>query len=237
MSSRASAAPAYVYVPDLGAAGSEVELSAAESHYVARVCRARSGEAVEATDGRGAVATLRLAAVERRVRAAVERVERRARERRAWMLCGEPEGRRDDWMVEKLAELGIECWLPIDSERGRWEGFARRRERWERLAVAALKQSRSPYLMEIREPTELREAAQGVPVDGSRWLARQGGAAAHPPAGAGLLAAVVGPAGGLTGSEEKWLEGVGYTAISLGPLRLRAETATVSLAAIWAAAG
>ena len=34
------------------------------------------------------------------------------------------------------------------------------------------------------------------------------------------------PAGGLTGSEEKWLEGVGYTAISLGPLRLRAETAT-----------
>src|SRR5439155_24400811 len=72
MSSRASAAPAYVYVPDLGAAGSEVELSAAESHYVARVCRARSGEAVEATDGRGAVATLRLAAVERRVRAAVE---------------------------------------------------------------------------------------------------------------------------------------------------------------------
>lgn len=235
MPSKASAAPAYVYVPDLGAKGSEVELSAAESHYVARVCRARLGDAVEATDGCGAVATLRLTRVEQRVRAAVEGVEQRVRERRAWMLCGEPEGQRDDWLVEKLAELGVERWLPIDSERGRWEGFARRRERWERLTVAALKQSRSAYVMEIREPTELRDAALDVPADALRWLARQGGASARPPAGTGVLVAVVGPAGGLSGSEEKWLEGVGYGPISLGPLRLRAETAAVSLAAIWAA--
>ncbi len=237
MPSRASAAPAYVFVPDLGAAGSEVELSAAESHYVARVCRARTGEPLEATDGRGAVATLRVEVMERRVRVRVERVEQRARPRRAWMLCGEPEGQRDDWMVEKLAELGIECWFPIDSERGRWEGFSRRRERWERLAVAGLKQSRSAFLMQIRDPLPLQDAAGGVPADARRWLAREEGDVARAPAGAGLLAGVVGPAGGLTGSEEKWLMGVGFIAVSLAPSRLRAETAAVSLAAIWAAAG
>ena len=237
MHSKASATPAYVYVPDLGAKGSEVELSAAESHYVTRVCRARADDSVEATDGRGAVASLRLTALGLRVRARVETVERRQRERRAWIWCGEPEGQRDDWMVEKLAELGIERWTPFDSERSRWEGFSRRRERWERLSVAALKQSRSAFLMEIREPVGLAQVSDSVPPDAERWVAERDGAAANPPKGDGLLAAVVGPAGGLTGSEVKWLEGVGFLRISLGPTRLRAETAAVSLAALWAAAG
>lgn len=236
MHSKASAAPAYVYVPDLGAKGSEVELSAAESHYVARVCRARADDCVEATDGRGAVASLRLTALGLRVRARVESVERLQRERRAWIWCGEPEGQRDDWMVEKLAELGIERWTPIDSERSRWEGFSRRRERWERLAVAALKQSRSAFLMEIREPVGLAQVADSVPSGAERWVADRDGAGAQAPKG-GLLTAVVGPAGGLTGSEVKWLEGVGFRRIALGKSRLRAETAAVSLAALWAAAG
>ena len=89
--------------------------------------------------------------------------------------------------------------------------------------------------MEIGDRVELRDAAQGVPEEAVRWLARQGGAAARPPVGRSLLAAVVGPAGGLTGSEEKWLESLGHIPVSLGPLRLRAETAALSLAAIWAA--
>ena len=236
MPSRAST-PAFVFVPDLGAAGSEVDLSATESHYVARVCRARAGDTLEGTDGRGAVGTLRVMTADRVVRVAVERVERRERSRRAWLLCGEPDGQRDDWMVEKLAELGIERWVPMDSERCRWDGVSRRRERWERLAIAALKQSRSAHLLEIAEPAALREAGEMAPEGARRWLASQAGSAPRVAAGPGLLVAVVGPAGGLTGAEEKWLTGLGYLPISLAPTRLRAETAAVSLSAIWAAAG
>ena len=237
MPSKASATPAFVYVPDLGAAGSEVDLSAAESHYVARVCRARVGDALEGTDGRGLVGRLDVRTVGPIVRVSVTATERHERTRRAWLLCGEPEGQRDDWMVEKLAEFGVERWVPIDSERCRWEGFARRRERWERLAIAALKQSRSAHLMQIDEPVALQSVGTLVPEGARRWLASPAGAALRPPVGAGLLAAVVGPAGGLTGAEEKWLTGVGFLPVSLAPTRLRAETAAVSLSAIWAAAG
>ena len=224
-----------MYVPDLGAAGGEVDLSASESHYVARVCRARVGDLLEGADGHGGVATLRVAAASQIVRVAVERIERRERTRRAWLVCGEPEGQRDDWMVEKLAELGIERWCPLDSERSRWEGFARRRERWERLAIAALKQSRSPHLMQIADPLPLDAVHELVPPGACRWLASPAGVSPPPPAGPGLLAAIVGPAGGFTGSEEKWLTGNGFLPVALGASRLRAETAAVVVGALWAA--
>ena len=90
MPSRASAAPAFLYVPGMGSTGSEAELSDAESHYVARVCRARVGDRVHATDGEGQIATLRLAAVERKVRAIIERTEFAARPRRCGCCAANP---------------------------------------------------------------------------------------------------------------------------------------------------
>ena len=132
MPSRASATPAFLYVPTLGALGSQVALSEAESHYVSRVCRARPDDVVHASNGRGSVATLRLGALERSVRATIESLDTVERLRTVWMLCGEPEGQRDDWMVEKLAELGVARWTPIDTQRAAWQSMARRHERWER---------------------------------------------------------------------------------------------------------
>ena len=169
MPSRASAAPAYVYAPELGAEGSELTLSESESHYVAHVCRARLDETLDCTDGQGRVATLRVTTLGRAVRGRVERVVSHERRRPAWLLCGTPEGKRDDWMVEKLAEPAGEP--PIVSG-------------------------------EVRS-----------------------------------LAAVIGPAGGLTDAEREWLGGEGFQAVSLGASRLRAETAAVAMASIWCAAG
>ena len=236
-SAASRAAPAFVYLSNLGAQGDEVVLSASESHYVARVCRARAGECVEGTDGRGRVATLRLASVDREVRARVEQVAQRQRTRGAWLLCGSPEGQRDDWMVEKLAELGVERFSPIDCERGPWQSSERRRERWERLAIAALRQSHSAFRMEIGDPVPLPDAIAVLPDAILRWLARPDGARPIPPEGAGGLAAVVGPAAGLTARENDSLVERGFAAVSLGSGQLRAETAAVSLASIWAAGG
>ena len=114
----AEAAPALLYLPGLPAAGARVELAGAEAHYVARVCRARAGERLEATDGNGARATLRLLEVRGAVAAEVEAVTRETPVRPAWVLCGAPEGERADWLVEKLAELGVARFQPVDTSRG-----------------------------------------------------------------------------------------------------------------------
>jgi 16S rRNA (uracil1498-N3)-methyltransferase len=230
---RAEAAPSFLYVPELPGPGEPVSLPAAESHYLLRVVRARSGDACTATDGRGVVATLALDVSARRVGAVVERREERAAGPAATLLCGAPEGERADWLVEKLAELGIATWQPVDCARSAWRrrGLAR----WSRLAIAALRQSRSAFRMEVREPLPLARAVAGLSGGEQRWLADPGGAPyARSPGSPASEVVVVGPAGGLTDAETRDLRDLGFAPIRLAGNRLRTETAAVAWAAQWA---
>ena len=234
MPSPAEAAPSIVFAPDLGEPGSSLTLSEAESHYLVHVCRARRGDRASATDGRGSLATLRLASTGTPVVAEVESLDRAERTRRAWVWCGAPEGERSDWLVEKLAELGVEVWQPIQSDRGRWRPRAARGERWRRLAIAAMRQSRGRFLMEVRDPVELDTALGRVPSDAGLWVAsrdgrRPGGTAAEHP----LSVGAIGPAGGFTAAEESRLRDVGFEPICLADGRLRSETAALAWAVWW----
>jgi 16S rRNA (uracil1498-N3)-methyltransferase len=234
----ADATPALLYLPGLPQAGERFDLEPAEAHYVARVCRARAGERVEATDGRGARAALRLVEVHDRVTAEVESVVHEAAARRSWVLCGAPEGERADWLVEKLAELGVERFVPVDCARGRWKGGAGRRSRWQRLAVAALRQSRRLHLLAVEEPVSLGEALSALPAGGSRWLADvRGTAVGSTPGGSGDLAiGLVGPSGGLDDGEREAAAAAGFRPVRLADARLRTETAALAWAACWSAA-
>jgi 16S rRNA (uracil1498-N3)-methyltransferase len=232
----ADAAPALLYVPDLPGPGGRVTLTPEDAHYVARVCRARAGESLEATDGRGMRAALRLLEVRSIVTAEVESVRRDEPGRRAWMLCGAPEGERGDWLIEKLAELGIERLVPVDTARAAWRHAGSRRARWERVAVAALRQSRRTRLMTIVEPMPLAEAVAMLPA-GARWLADArgepaGGTSAGP---VGWCAGLVGPAPGLDPAERERVRAAGFRGLCLSDARLRAETAALAWACWWAA--
>jgi 16S rRNA (uracil1498-N3)-methyltransferase len=233
----AEAAPALLYLPGLPAAGTRVDLTGAEAHYVARVCRARAGERLEATDGRGSRATLRLVEVRGAVAAEVEAVAFEPAARPAWVLCGAPEGGRGDWLVEKLAELGVARFQPVDTSRGSWRRSGGRRERWGRLAIAALRQSRRVHLMEVGDPLPLERALQELPTGCERWLADAAGeGAAHAPAGGGApVTGLIGPAGGLSEEEREAALRSGFVLIRLSDGRLRTETAALALAAWWAA--
>jgi 16S rRNA (uracil1498-N3)-methyltransferase len=235
MPSRPEAAPSWILIPDLGEPGTSLDLSADEARYLARVCRVRPGERVTATDGRGAAATLLVLEVGRGVRARVEALDRAEPPRRAWVLCGCPEGRRADWLVEKLAELGIERFVPVDCARARWPATAGRPERLERLAAAGLRQSRRRWLMQVDPPTGLGAALAGLPGSAPRWWADAAGTRRASPASEGLSVGLIGPAEGLDEIERNSLAASGWTAIALADARLRCETAAVAWACWWAA--
>ena len=221
-----------------------LRLAPEEAHYVARVCRARAGDIAEATDGRGALARLRLTSVGAAVSAEVVAVDRIERKRRAWLWCGAPERGRADWMVEKLAELGVERFQPLECEGAAWPAGATRIERWMRLAVAALRQSRRVHLLEIHDPVTVEVAIatmehpafcvvgdpDGRPAGAG---ARTGGPEAHAFA---LEIGAIGPSGGFSPRERQRLAAAGFAPTRLADARLRTETAAVSLAAWWAAA-
>jgi len=234
----AEGVPSYLVVPDLPPPGGRMVLPDDESRYVSRVCRVRPGERVSATDGRGGLAVLRVLDRGPQTSVEVEACDRTTAARAAWILAGAPEGERGDWLVEKLAELGVSVFQPVDCERGAWEGTGRRLERWRRLAVAALRQSRRRFLLDIRSPLPLGEATESLPGGGSAWLADAEGeaAAACPPAALGSAIGLVGPAAGFSPGERAGVAARGFRPIALSDSRLRSETATLAWACWWSSA-
>lgn len=236
----ADAAPALLYLPGLPEPGARFELAAADAHYVARVCRARAGERVEATDGRGARAVLRLVEVRPGVVVELEAVTLEPARRQSWVLCGAPEGERADWLVEKLAELGVGRFLPVDTVRGRWRAAGGRRARWERLAVAALRQSRRLHLMTVEDPLPLQQALACLPpgctcrlADASGVVPGQDGLST----GEGLAIGLIGPSGGVDDGERQAALVAGFRPMRLSDARLRTETAALAWAVWWSIGG
>ena len=235
----ADAAPSFLWAATIPEPPSRLTLDADESHYLTRVCRARAGARVTLTDGRGVRAEALVVEPGEAALVEIARREVQPLPRSAVLLVGAPERGRADWMVEKLAELGVRRLLPVDTERGRWMPAEARLERWRRLARAALRQSRRCHELEVLAPRPLAEAlADPGPPPSARFVADLEGA----PAGgleaprAGPTVGLVGPAEGLSAGEREALANAGWRPISLSDGRLRTETAAMAWAAWWSAA-
>ncbi|HZE95939.1 MAG TPA: RsmE family RNA methyltransferase [Planctomycetota bacterium] len=128
-----------------------------------------------------------------------------------------PKGARLDWMVEKLAELGVAEFVPVRFARSVTEPGEGKRKRLEKIAVAAAKQSGAPVLKISPE-----QRPDQLPADA---ILASPGSTEPAPRGGGCV--VVGPEGGLTPDEEARFA----RRVSLGPTILRIETAAVVAAA------
>ncbi len=233
----ADGAPSFVHLPLLAAAGETIEIAGDEAHYLTRVVRVRPGERVGATDGAGLLATLEVIACGASVEARVTERRTRTRPAELELWCGAPEGDRGDWLVEKLAELGVARLRLVDAERGRWERFAARRARWERHATAALRQSRAAWRLAIETPAPLAVVLADAGAAAARWVCRPDGEPTAGRVGAtpGRTIAAVGPSSGFSGAELNALQDGGFAGLSLAAVRLRTETAALAVAALWAA--
>lgn len=144
---------------------------------------------------------------------------------------------RMEWAIEKCTELGAAMIIPVIAQRSESHLAARaakRRDRWQRLALEAAEQSRRAAAPDIAAPVKLREAV-GVTAATRIVLAESGCEAmlrdAIPP-GSADLALAVGPEGGWTSAELALFQQSGWVSASLGPTILRAETAAIAALAI-----
>jgi 16S rRNA (uracil1498-N3)-methyltransferase len=235
----AEGAPSFVLLHELETRSGEFAIEGDEAHYLSRVVRVRVGERISATDGRGLVATLEVVGTGASLRLRELARERFERTHRLEIWCGAPEGDRADWLVEKLGELGVAALVPLECSRGRWARARARVERWERLAVAALRQSRSPWRLEVSPPRTLPEAFAAAGAGSTKWLCQMGG---PPVSGADLRArpgvsiVAIGPSSGFDTQELKLLSEQGFDPMGLGRSRLRTETAALAVASLWAVA-
>ena len=160
-------------------------------------------------------------------------------------------GERMDWIVQKATELGVTRILPIVAHRSDSHlaaAAAKRRERWQRIALQASEQSRRAAPPEIAVPIKLKDlcSAGALPAFGREPVPAANSVGkivlAESENGTCLrdvlnsnssnVTLAIGPEGGWTTDELAWFRDAGWEAASLGDNILRAETAAIVATAL-----
>ncbi|HKV56088.1 MAG TPA: RsmE family RNA methyltransferase [Candidatus Binataceae bacterium] len=218
--------------------GGRARLTGAELHHLRNVMRLAAGAEVILLSGDGTEYTGRVAGFEPDA-AIVTIGEANDTDRepvRLILAAALIKGPRMDFLVEKSAELGAaELWPLLCTRCQVRDPGSARLERWQRLALAAAKQSLSPHMMKIRSVRSIADIIPDVP---KRALALTCVQDAEPVAAVirrtapSALLVACGPEGGFVPDELAAMDAAGFVAAGLGTSRLRSETAALAALSI-----
>ncbi|HEV2891975.1 MAG TPA: 16S rRNA (uracil(1498)-N(3))-methyltransferase [Frankiaceae bacterium] len=219
--------------------GDALSLDAREGRHLATVKRARAGERVDVSNGRGDVAECVVASVDGADRVTLRVVARRsepAPRPRLVVVQALAKGDRAEDAVEAMTEVGVDEIVPWAAARSvvRWEGErgAKAHARWAATAYEAAKQSRRAHLPLVAPLATTRDVADRLRAAALAVVLHESATAALADATVpddGDVVVVVGPEGGI-GDEE--LGAFAAAPYRLGPTVLRTSTAGVAAAAL-----
>ncbi|MCP9235439.1 16S rRNA (uracil(1498)-N(3))-methyltransferase [Lewinella sp. JB7] len=204
-----------------------------EAIHAARVLRRREGDTIDLVDGRGGwYSGLILDISKRHCTLDVQLVRREdQRSSHALTLLVAPPKNIDrfEWILEKATELGVDRIQPIFTEHSQRTRL--RTDRLQRVIESAMKQSLKAWLPQLPEPVSFVEAMQTKSPSRKylAYLGEQGSRLLHQMILPGTNVEVaIGPEGGFSPAEADMARDHGWTFASLGPHRLRTETAAIA---------
>ena len=218
------------------APGRTTRLEGSEADHARRSLRLRTGDRVHLVNGRGHRYGGRIVDIGKLyVDVSIESDDTVPEWPRStlWLGAGVLRSTRMDTLVEKASELGVSRFVPLLLNRSvaKPGGEGSKEDRWHRLAIESLKQSRRARLMEVDAPRTLDGFLKELPPDAELWVADPEGVSPSRLSRSeqGTLGLVVGPEGGLSPREREILVARKAHLVALGRNRLRAETAAISL--------
>lgn len=213
---------------------SVIALDETAAKHIWQVLRMQSDDYIEVTDGKGHVATGTIKVVERHeCEVTLEKVIFAPRKSHQLHLAVAftKNNSRNEWLLEKAAELGVASITPIAAARSEKVHF--RDERWEKLLVSALLQSKQDYMPELNNIMPLSEVLKKYKHIEHRFIAhcidnipKQTFASQVKTQTETVI--LIGPEGDFRQDEVELAIENGYKTVSLGQQRLRTETAAIS---------
>lgn len=222
------------YTPDIRIGQDHFLLSEEESKHAIRVLRLEIGSAGHLVDGRGNLFSAEIVdAHPKRTLFHISKVIERYGESTYHLhIAIAPTKNMDrlEWFVEKATEIGVQQITPIICDRSERKDV--KRERLEKVAITAMKQSLKAYLPQINEGVSFSNFLKTVAdADVPKLIAHCGeGQKAYigellKPKGNYLI--MIGPEGDFSTAEISLAQNEGMKPLSLGESRLRTETAAL----------
>lgn len=219
------------YAPEIAV---NPELPQEEAGHCLRVLRMQEGDEIRITDGRGYFYDCVIDAVsgKRCFVREVNRVEVHSPWKGRLHVAVAPTKLmdRNEWFVEKAVEIGVDSISFIRTAHS--ERDVIKMERIEKIAVSAMKQSQKASLPELDGMVDFRKFVDAHKT-GNRFIAYCGPAekvhlkdAAVPHDGDTVV--MIGPEGDFSQAEVDYAVAAGFRVVTLGPSRLRTETAALA---------
>ncbi|SOC87137.1 16S rRNA (uracil1498-N3)-methyltransferase [Curtobacterium sp. 314Chir4.1] len=217
--------------------GDTVPLDGAEGRHAVAVARVRAGETLRLSDGRGTVVTGSVTELGRdSLSLAVSEVAvDEAPSPTLTLVQALAKGGRDEMAVQAATEIGVDRIVPWSAARSvsRWDGakVEKGRTRWAAIAQEASKQAIRSRVPAVDAPVTTAQLAGGAEADPSRAVLVLDPAGDvrlsswEAPADVAEIVLVVGPEGGIDGSEFDRLVAAGAVRVRLGDTVLRTSTA------------
>ena len=233
----------YFCVPDASQVG---ELPHDEAQHATRVLRLKEGDALNVIDGQGHLIDATITEATRRgcffENNKIEILPPMWAHRIHLAVAPTKNIDRMEWLVEKATEIGVDRISFLDCQYS--ERRVIKTERLSKIAVAAMKQSHKFYLPQIDDmqpfDTFVKASRCGLRfiahcyddadlllLDGTKPMLLEALRNKIADSDAATFTVLVGPEGDFSADEVRLALRSGYTPVSLGPSRLRTETAAL----------
>ena len=198
----------------------------------AKVLRLTDSEHVHVVDGKGKLFLGEIQAIKRgfEIKITALELEEQASEANFTLAVAPTKNMsRFEWVIEKAVEVGVSEIIPTKCENS--ERVHLKKDRLEKIAISAMKQSKALWKANIHELTEFSKVLD-IDKD-KKWIAH-----CHNGSKSSLTALIntnqsqlvcIGPEGDFSEDEVSKSIEFGFEALSLGNQRLRTETAAITV--------
>lgn len=228
-----------VYQPGQFETGKSFQLDKTSSNHLIKVLRLKNNYTFNLFNGEGDEfsATLEISGKNAIAHIGIKHTSNNESNLQIHLLQGISKGDRMDFAIQKSIELGVTSITPVITERTavnlKDNRAAKKEQHWQSVAISACEQSGRNTLPVINPICDLSTIFNTQTEELRILLDPLSGNSFHSLPSSKRIQILIGPEGGLSDSEIKIANEIGFEGVKLGPRILRTETA--ALAAITSA--
>ncbi|MDA3813405.1 MAG: RsmE family RNA methyltransferase [Candidatus Cloacimonetes bacterium] len=222
------------YTPDMKINDDIVSISGTEHHHICHVFRRKEGDKIILSNGKGLLAEGIIRNVKKKeLTVSINKITA--------MQISQPQiavafpllkNKHDNMIIEKLTELGVKDFFPITTERTIRKSSINAVEKFQKVAIAAMKQCDNAFLPQIHEVQSLNELIEKmeefVPIAALEIGKHKTINELVTNLEVRSICIIIGPEGGFDKGEIEYLQNKQVATFTLGNHILRAETAAIA---------